>query len=457
MRGGCWGRTGVHKDLGDGAATGGGARDMTVSLEAAIDGLMKRAAAHGLDFFDMRFEICPPEVIYGFGAYGMPTRFAHWSFGKAFQRIKTEYDLNLSRIYELVINTDPCYAFLLEENSAIQNRLIVAHTLAHSDFFKNNVYFKPTSKRMLETMACAAERMRSYEAVYGRGRVEEFIDAVLAVREHVDARRFGPGGGERAPGPEGAGRDLLRYLAEHSPFLEDWQRDILAIIREEALYFRPQAETRILNEGWATYWHLRLMRETELNEADILEVAAMQAELTAPSRFSINPYLVGLKILESIERRYGEARLWSVRTYENDLSLIRNYLTAELVEKLDLYLYRRVGYEWRVVDRDWRQVRDAMVRNMINGGYPSVVVVDGDFRGRGELYLRHEYEGTGLDVPYLERTLAYVSAVWGRAVHLETVLEEKRVLFSCRGKGKRVKRRALGPLCAEDRTVVCGD
>lgn len=417
----------------------------TAQLAEAIEEIMERAHAGGLDFFDMRFEICPAEVIYSFGAYGMPTRFAHWSFGKGFQRIKTEYDLNLSRIYEMVINTDPCYAFLLEGNSLIQNRLIVGHTLAHSDFFKNNIYFKSTSRRMLDTMAYSAERIRSYEAVYGRRRVEEFLDAVLSIQEHVNPHRFmaETGGGERENSPEEPEKDLLRYLMKHGRHLEDWQRDILSIIREETLYFWPQLETKILNEGWATYWHLHLIREMDLDEAQTLEVAAMQAELTVPSRFKVNPYLLGLKILESIEQQYGQAELWSVRTHENDISLIRNYLTAELVDELDLYLYRRVGYEWRVVDRDWRRVRDTMVQSLVNGGHPYIVVVNGDFQGRGELYLRHEYEGVELDVQYLERTLPYVFAIWGNSVHLETVLDEKRVLFSYRGDEKRVARRFL--------------
>lgn len=419
--------------------------DEKAQLEEVIEETMEKALAMGLDFFDMRFEICPAEVIYSVGAYGMPTRFAHWSFGKGFQRIKTEYDLNLSRIYEMVINTDPCYAFLLEGNSLIQNRLIIGHTLAHSDFFKNNVYFSPTSRRMLDTMAYSAERIRSYEAVYGRGRVEKFIDAVLSIQEHVDPNRFiaKTCRRERDDGPQEVEKDLLRYLMKHSRHLEDWQRDILSIIREETLYFWPQMETKILNEGWATYWHLRLVREMDLDEAQTLEAAAMQAELTVPSRFKINPYLLGLKILEDIERRYGEDELWSVRTHENDISLIRNYLTAELVDELDLYLYRRVGYEWRVVDRDWRRVRDTMVESLVNCGHPYIVVVSGDFQGRGELYLRHAYEGVELDVQYLERTLPYVFALWGGPVHLETVLDEKRVLFSYRGEEKRVARRYL--------------
>ena len=117
----------------------------------------------GLDFYPMRYEICPADIIYTFGAYGMPTRFSHWSFGKQFHKMKLQYDLGLSQIYEFVINSNPCYAFLLDTNSLIQNKLIVAHVLAHCDFFKNNVRFSNTRRDMVESMTATAERIADYE------------------------------------------------------------------------------------------------------------------------------------------------------------------------------------------------------------------------------------------------------------------------------------------------------
>ena len=140
----------------------------------------------------MRYEICPAEIIYTFGAYGMPTRFSHWSFGKQFHKMKLHYDLGLSKIYELVINSNPCYAFLLDSNSLIQNKLIVAHVLAHCDFFKNNVRFQNTKRDMVESMAATAERIRQYEIQYGKKEVETFLDAVLAIEEHIDPSLMRP-------------------------------------------------------------------------------------------------------------------------------------------------------------------------------------------------------------------------------------------------------------------------
>jgi len=439
--------------------------DEIAVLEKAIGEIAVCAREQGLDFYPMRFEICPAEIIYTFGAYGIPTRYSHWSFGKAYYRIKTQYDYGLNRIYELVINTQPCYAFLLAGNSLVQNKLVIAHVLAHSDFFKNNAYFSHTAGDMLEIMAQAAAHIREYEMVYGRDRVEEFLDAVLAVSEHVNPYRFikrsAPVGGGRSnsecgsrrckgldpPGQEkkpslgikrepktlAPEKDLLLFIMENSPALADWERDIIGIVREETLYFWPQLTTRILNEGWATYWHVRLMRSLDLGEADALEFARMHAELIQPGRLFLNPYLVGLRILEDIERRWGVERLFEVRALENDVSFLRNYLREELVAELDLYLYRRTGQEWRIVTKEWERVRESVVANLVNGGHPYIVVLDGDYNRRGELYLQHIYEGVQLDLYHLERALAHVYRLWMRPVHLETVYDGRRVVFSCNG------------------------
>lgn len=440
--------------------------DELKAMEAVISEILQCAREQGLDFLPMRFEICPAEIIYTFGAYGMPTRYSHWSFGKAYHRIKTQYDYGLNRIYEMVINTRPCYAFLLSGNSLVQNKLVIAHVLAHSDFFKNNVYFSYTSGEMLETMAQAAGRMREYEMLYGRDRVEKFVDAVLSIQEHVDPHRFinrsRPGmscreqckghrpqtcrgldrpdhekkpflGPREAPDKAEPEKDLLLFIMKNSPALRDWERDIIGMVRAETLYFWPQITTKVLNEGWATYWHVHMMRSLDLGEEDAVEFARMHAELIQPGRLFLNPYLVGLRILEDIERRWGVEKLFEVRALENDVSFLRNYLTQELVEVLDLYVYRRTGQEWRIVTKEWERVRESAVANLLNGGHPYIVVRDGDYGRRGELYLQHMYEGLELDLYHMERALAHVYRLWLRPVHLETVQDGKRVVFCCNG------------------------
>ncbi|WP_436627821.1 SpoVR family protein [Bacillus altitudinis] len=456
-------------------------------LQRAIDEITEIAEGFGLDFYPMRYEICPAEIIYTFGAYGMPTRFSHWSFGKQFHKMKLHYDLGLSKIYELVINSNPCYAFLLDNNSLVQNKLIVAHVLAHCDFFKNNCRFQNTKRDMVESMSAAAERIKEYEHIHGTKEVESFLDAVLALQEHIDPslvrsklswnlddedeyeedkpKRQTPyddlwGMDEPKtrekkktikqfpPKPE---KDILLFIEAHSRELEPWQRDVLTMLREEMLYFWPQLETKIMNEGWASYWHQRIMREIDLDSSESIEFAKLNAGVVQPSKTGINPYYLGLKIFEDIEERYdhpceelkkagvtegsGRSKMFEVREIESDISFIRNYLTKDLVMREDLYLFQKQGRDYKVIDKEWKAVRDQLVSMRVNGGFPYLTVIDGDYLKNNELYIKHWYEGIELDLKYLEKVLPYLYQLWGRSVHIESVLEGKEVMFSYDGKG----------------------
>lgn len=463
-------------------------------LEYAIDEITEIAKGFGLDFFPMRYEICPPEIIYTFGAYGMPSRFSHWSFGKQFHMMKLQYDLGLSKIYELVINSNPCYAFLLNSNSLVQNKLIVAHVLAHCDFFKNNARFQNTQRDMVESMSATAERIAAYEKQYGVHEVEIFLDAVLAIQEHIDPSlmkskfdwtldeleedeavqrqtayddlwkldekpQIGPDPFKKKkrmlpPRPE---KDIVLFIEEYSPHLEEWQRDILTMMREEMLYFWPQLETKIMNEGWASYWHQRILRSLDLTSDEAVEFASLNAGVVQPSKTQINPYYLGVKMFEDIEERFdnpteemrrwgavpgkGREKMFEVREIESDISFLRNYLTKDFVEREDLYLFQKQGNDYKVSDKNWKNVRDQLITMRVNGGFPFITVINGDYSGNGELYLKHHYEGVELDMRYLERTIPYIYQLWGKSVHMETELEDKHVVFSY--DGKKVSKRQL--------------
>lgn len=466
-------------------------------LVRAIDEITEIAEGFGLDFYPMRYEICPADIIYTFGAYGMPTRFSHWSFGKQFHKMKLQYDLGLSKIYELVINSNPCYAFLLDTNSMIQNKLIIAHVLAHCDFFKNNVRFSNTRRDMVESMTATAERIAHYELVHGRQEVEEFLNAVLAIQEHIDPSlvrpklswsiediweegeeedkretpyddlwslddkekkrraRFTKKKKKFPPQPE---KDILLFIEEYSRELEDWQRDILTMMREEMLYFWPQLETKIMNEGWASYWHQRIIRELDLTSDESIEFAKLNASVVQPSKTQINPYYLGLKIFEDIEERYnnpseemkersgvkpnsGREKIFEVREIESDISFIRNYLTKDLVMREDMYLFQKKGRDYKIIDKEWKAVRDQLISSRVNGGFPYIVVTDGDHLKNGELYLTHMYEDIELDTQYLEKTLPYVYQLWGRPVHMETVLADRKIVFTY--DGRKINKRYL--------------
>ena len=464
-------------------------------LRDMIDYAWEEAINLGLDPFPTHFELVPATIMYEFASYGLPGRFSHWTHGKAYYRQKMHYDLGLSKIYEMVVNTNPSYAFLMEMNDLLQNTFVAAHVFGHTDFFKNNAYFQHTSRRMIDKVSIHAERIAKYEFDHGKAEVEHFLDAILSIQEHVDYNLFlqsdesaneeeqekhkltAPSSeyddlwgldkkARRAeedrdlrPGkppkfPEKPEKDILQFLVRHAPHLQPWQRDIIEIVRLEQLYFVPQMQTKVMNEGWASLAHSRIMRRMAerglISDSDVLEFAQLHSGVLSPSSTSLNPYYLGYKMYEDIERRWdnptkeeqerlgrkqnmGKQKIFEVREMENDVSFLRNYLTKDLIKDLDLYVFRKEGDEWVIVEKDWEKVRDNIVASMTNFGFPYLVIDDGDYHGNRELYIKHMFEGQELDLVYAEKTLQHVYMVWNRPVHLETVYDGKRILLSYDG------------------------
>ena len=463
------------------------------ALEKSVEQIWEIAGKFGLDPFPTNFEIVPATVMYEVGSYALPGRYSHWTFGKAYHRMKTMYDFGLSKIYEVVINTNPAYGFLLETNSPVQNKMVIAHVLGHVDFFKNNVYFSKTNRRMVESVSTHARRLMGYEFKYGRKNVERFLDAVLAIEEHVDPnffikRELSPEEEKRRIAhrpPEGRyddlwhlddpsfGRiarateeiesapdkprerlpekDIVFYIMKNSPTLAVWQRDVMAMVHEEMEYFVPQMQTKIMNEGWASIWHARIMRELDLSDNEHIEFANLHSGVVSPQKGQLNPYYLGYKIYEDIERRWNEPskeerekfgrvgneghdKIFEVRELDNDVSFLRNYLTEELCEELDLFVFELVEEEdWTITEKRWEKVRDQLVSNMTNFGFPYLQVEDGDYNGNRELYLKHCYEGTELDMRYARKALEHVHTLWGRPVHLETISDEESTVLHYNG------------------------
>jgi stage V sporulation protein R len=173
----------------------------------------------------------------------------------------------------------------------------------------------------------------------------------------------------------------------------------MAMLHQEMEYFVPQMQTKIMNEGWASNWHSRIMRELDLSTNDHLEFAELHSGVVSPHRGQLNPYYLGYKIWEDIEKRWenpsqadrdnlwlvggeGRDKLFEVRETENDISFLRNYLTEELCEELDLFVYELVDEEeWTVTEKRWEKVRNQLVANMTNFGFPYIDIIDGDYDG----------------------------------------------------------------------------
>jgi stage V sporulation protein R len=294
-------------------------------LERWIEMIYEKALELGLDPFPVHFEVVPAHVIYEVGAYALPARFSHWTFGRDYHVQKTMYEYGVSRIYELVFNTDPAQAFLLDVNDMVAHKLVVAHVYGHSDFFKNNIYFEHTDRKMIERARLHAERIRHYEMVHGPLVVEQFLDAVLSIEEHIDPvlptygapprkqeTQDAPPTGDTfedlfymaqpKPKPEPKPRripeepqkDLLLFIRDHSRVLEEWQRDIISMIREEMLYFLPQIKTKIINEGWACATGDSLL----ITSRGIMRFDALYAERQSPVSVAIGEPSASCAVLD---------------------------------------------------------------------------------------------------------------------------------------------------------------
>ena len=452
-------------------------------LEAWDERIREKVAEFGLDVYEQEFEICDHNAMLGLMAYhGLPAHYPHWSYGKAFEQIKTMYDYGVQGLpYELVINSDPCLAYLMRDNSLCLQILTMAHVYGHNDFFKNNFNFT-TATNARETVAAfkaRADRVRRYveDPSIGAEAVERFLDAAhslafnrnrnLAIRPlsreeqrqraleqakprpdpfaHLVRRQPPPEPNlQRLPlEPE---ENILLFIRDHNPHLHDWQRDLLTIVDEEAQYFIPQIETKIMNEGWASFWHHRILNALQLPQDLHLEFLVRHHQVVCPHPGGLNPYHIGFVIWETIERRYGgpgtpeaRAKMFAVRESDRDVAFLRRFLDFELMRELDLFAWRPRGDQLvvtHVADEDnWETVKAQLLRQVGTNALPVIRIHDADFRGRRALYLVHEHDGRDLDMTNAEKTLGYVRELWGHDVLLETRLRGKRALLTATDAG----------------------
>lgn len=228
--------------------------------------------------------------------------------------------------------------------------------------------------------------------------------------------------------------DIMSFVMEYGQ-LEDWEKDIIEIVKEETQYFIPQIETKIMNEGWASYWHYKILSELDLSQDLYLEFLNRHNQVIKPFLGNINPYHLGYKMFEDIEKRYGREKIFEVRQLERDESFIRRYLTEELCKELNLFQYRKILPESdyviiEVADKDgWKVIRDFISSTTGINAIPSIQVIEVSPKDRS-LVLTHEYDGRELNLAYASETLKYLSTLWKGKVYLKTVigLENKQIL-----------------------------
>jgi len=332
----------------------------------------KYAKEYGLDFFDVVFELLDYEQINVAAANGgFLVRYPHWRFGMDWEGLRKRSKYGLGKIYEMVINTDPCYAYLLEGNPIVDQKFVMAHVYGHCDFFKNNVNFEKTNRKMHDEMANHKTKIEGYIDKYGPEKIETFIDSSLSLENLIDYysmffnRGFNPENNkgckevnlkiplseekdyleeyinpkeylkqkmkeieekklEKKPFPKKPELDILNFLFENSENLEPWQRDILWMIREEAYYFAPQGRTKIMNEGWAAYWHSKIMTEKAVEAKEVIDYADhCSAVFRVKDR--INPYKLGIEIYRYIEYKWDTGRHGKIYEECEDTSILNSW------------------------------------------------------------------------------------------------------------------------------------
>jgi stage V sporulation protein R len=610
---------------------------------------------------------------------GFPTRYPHWSFGMSYEELRKGYDYGLSKIYEMVINNDPCYAYLMRCNHTVDQKLVMAHVYGHClapetlieteegskpitevqvgdrvlshtgkfqrvraiarrwftgkvfrvhiagsheviritgehpvgvaagdfelewikacdlrggmfvalpqvgelaavhghamhvgsgftiderephpirtarfnwneilapdtepydgfvynfsveedesytlaagmvvhncDFFKNNAYFSHTNRKMMDEMANHGSRIRRYAEKHGEDEVEAFLDRCMSIDDLIDIhstairRRDGVSRYDFSPEkeegedvralrfkskdymddyinprallkaeederrklkeqtarnfPEHPEKDVLLFLIEHAP-LKAWQRDVLEIVRDEAYYFAPQAQTKVMNEGWASFWHSNIMTQKALQPTELIDYADHHSGTMATSGARLNPYKLGIELLRDIEHRWntgkfgkeydecddlekrrkwdkglglGRKKIFEVRRIHNDITFIDTFLTPEFCVQHNLFSFawQEQAGQYFIESRDFEKIKQRLLFSLTNFGKPWIYVVDGNYRNRGELLLKHYHTGVELRLDQASDTLANIQYIWGRPVSLHTVVDDKPTMLSFDG------------------------
>jgi stage V sporulation protein R len=292
-----------------------------------------------------------------------------------------------------------------------------------------------------------------------KGYMDSFINPPQALADELEQKKKEQEKKEAFP-PEPM-RDVMLFLIEHAP-LKAWQHDVLAIIRDEAYYFAPQAQTKIMNEGWATYWHSTIMTRHGIEPGDLVCYADHCAGTLAGSRTRLNPYKLGLELYRDIEDRWnrgafgeefdrcddyqekqhwdqklgkGRDKIFEVRKIHNDLTFIDEFLTLDFCRRHKLFSFgynEDSGY-YEIESREFERVKQRLLFNLTNVGRPIIYVKDGNYKNRGELLLEHRYSGVELQTNYAQDTLTNLFKIWRRPVHIETVLENSTTVFSFDG------------------------
>jgi spore cortex formation protein SpoVR/YcgB (stage V sporulation) len=479
--------------------------DWTFELIEAYDKEISRIAAEfGLDTYPNQIEIISAEqMMDAYSSVGMPVGYHHWSFGKQFLETEKRYQRGeMGLAYEIVINSNPCISYLMEENTMMMQALVVAHAAyGHKSFFKNNYLFKQwtSADAIIDYLLFAKKYVASCEKKYGIEAVEAVLDSCHALmnygvdrykrpqpvsllkeqeRQHEreayiqsqvnELWRTIPNFGrkkekeQRIRFPSEPQENILYFIEKNAPLLEPWQRELVRIVRKIAQYFYPQRQTKVMNEGWATFWHYTILNK--LHEEGLVTDGFMieflkshtnvvsQPPFDAPYYSGINPYALGFAMMSDIRRicehPTDEDRAWfpdlvdtdwvksldfAMRNFKDE-SFIAQYLSPKVIRDLKLFSIldddENSHIEITAIHNDngYRRVRELLADQYnLGSNEPNIQVYNVDVRGDRSLTLRHfQYNRRPL-ADSLDEVMKHLGRLWGFNVRLETVTENNEV------------------------------
>ncbi len=483
--------------------------EWTFEIIEYYDRIIKDLASEfKLDTYPNQIEIISAEqMMDAYSAVGMPLGYSHWSYGKHFLNVEKSYKRGaMGLAYELVINSDPCISYLMEENTLVMQVTVLAHACyGHNSFFKNNYLFKAwtNADSIIDYLVFAKNYISECEEQYGIERVEEVLDACHSLRNYGVDRYIKPQNlsiaeeklrqvnreeylqsqinelwrtlpsqetkdnvknTERFPNdPE---ENILYFLEKNSPLLEAWEREIIRIVRKISQYFYPQRQTKIMNEGWATFWHYTIVNamyeQNLVDDSFMVEFlhnhteVVFQAPFHEPHFSGLNPYTLGFYMFQDIRRicedPTPEDEIWfpnlvntdwisaldfAMRNYKDE-SFISQYLSPKVIRDLKLFVIVKNEDlpELEVTEihdeKGYKRIRELLSQQYdISMSEPNIQVYNVDKRGDRSLTLRHvQRDNRPLDQVDLDQVMKHLYKLWGFTVKLESVDDQDTVTLT---------------------------
>jgi stage V sporulation protein R len=469
-------------------------------LAERIPEIIQACKDQGLDPYDLAIEEYNADEIAEIAAYGgFPVRYPHFSFGQSYESLHHQYHTGQGKIYEMVVNNDPTYMYLQRNNPMVDNLTVVAHALAHSDFFKNNIMFKHTNRNMMNVFANHGQKIRKYIDLYGYNTVMDFVDACLSVDDLIDPSSEWKTNKLNKPSkvefdelpkvetidriettdymdkfinteqdkenqrkhnklvekhakktfPVKPQRDVLLWVLKYVP-MEQWKQNVLSMIRDEAIYYQPQIVTKVMNEGWASYWDSYMMATCGFaGDEGIFNYAKHHAGVLGGKHNMGNPYKLGVTLFNDIKERWdkgqhgkeweecevadkkrrwnnkqnrGTEKIFEVRELYNDYTFINEFFTRDFCEKHEFFEYKldRDKNEYVIESRDYDKIKAKLLKKYENGGRPVITLENLKYK-TSEVLLRHQFDGMPLDTEYAKQTLKMLYKIIGRPINIKTI------------------------------------